>query len=114
MSEKDLNVDIELQNRVLEAMFVFSDLGGGVIKSTIPDKIFLGEQKVKINGEEYDIYGIPGLEEGHGGSRIIEHAIDSFIKGHGAPSWSQVVNEAVQESSFNQIVSYPKTVYLKK
>ena len=110
--ETEPPVDTELQNRVLDAMFVFSDLGDGVIKCTIPDPIFTDLQTVIIAGKEYGIYEIPGLDGSNGSPKIIERAIEKFIKSHGAPSWSQVVTDVVEEH--NQDVSYPKTVYLKK
>jgi hypothetical protein len=69
---------------------------------------------VEIEGKHYGIYSIPGVEGAHGGSKIIEQAIDKFVSGHGAPSWSQIVNEVAPEPNLrNQLISYPKTVYLK-
>ena len=110
--ETESQVDTELQNRVLDAMFVFSDLGDGTVKCTIPDQIFTDLQTVSIAGKEYGIYEIPGLEGSNGSSKIIERAVEKFIKGHGSPSWSQVVTDTVEEH--NQSASYPKTIYLKK
>lgn len=114
MSETLPTADIELQNRILEAMFVFSDVGDGAVKCTIPDGIFEGDRKVKVDGKEYGIYDIPGANGINGSSKIIEHAIEKFVRGHGAPSWSQVVTAEIQDQTFNQLVQYPKTVYLKK
>lgn len=112
-SDKNEPLDIGLQERVLDRMFVFSDVGEGVIKCTIPDPIFDGDEKVEVEGKKYGIWNTPGLNS-HAGSRVIERAIEKFIQGHGAPSWSQVVTGEVQDPTFNQLVQYPKTVYLKK
>ena len=114
MEQKEIQIDIELQNRVLDKMFVVEALGTGVIKCSIPDEIFADKQNVEIDGKEYGIYEIPGVGGNNGSPKIIERAIDNFIKGYGDPSWSQVVTDVAEEESFKQLVSYPKTVYLKK
>lgn len=114
MPEKEKQIDVELQKRVLDAMFVFSDLGDGVVKCTIPDDLFTKSGNVKVDGKEYGIYDIPGMVGRHGGSGIIERAIEKFVVGHGAPSWSQIVTAEVEDEIFHQLVQYPKTVYLKK
>ena len=114
METKELPVNDELQNRVLDKMFVFEAFGKGIVKCSIPDDVFKGERKVKVDDKEYGIYDIPEMSGQNGSSKIIQRAIEKFIAGYGDPTWSQIVTDVVEEESFRQLVSYPKAVYLKK
>lgn len=114
MEQGETPVDVELQGKVLDAMFSFKDIGDGVIKATIPDGLFDGSATVNVAGKDYAIYEIPGLDGRNGSPKIIERAIEKFVTGHGAPSWSQVVTAEIVDGTYNQVVEQPKTVYLKK
>jgi hypothetical protein len=97
--------------KVMGAMLQKTNFRSGIIKYTIPDEIFDGSTKVKVDGLAVNIYHIPGQKNG-GPNNVIEYAIEAFNKAYGAPVWSQIVSAPTQ--IYGKLVQYPKTVYLKR
>ena len=112
MAEKGVSAETIVQGwKIMDLMLQKTRLRDGVVKYTIPDDIFDGSAKVKIDGLAVNIYHIPG-QKSSGPNTVIEHAIEIFNKAFGAPSWSQIVSAPT--AVYGKLVQCPKTVYLKR
>jgi hypothetical protein len=112
MADKVVSPEAMVQGwKLMSAMLQKTKFRSGIVKYTIPDEIFDGSTKVKIDGLAADIFHIPG-QKNSGPNSVIEYAIEAFNKAYGAPSWSQIVSAPV--GGYGKSAQCPKTVYLKK